>query len=76
MKTRTTHISNFGSFRPVGLVSDWNGYAEYHESPRYAKASDSELRAWMEESPRSLIRNAAAIEIAERALVEWRKGNM
>ena len=74
MKTRTTHVSNFGSFRPVGIVTDWNGYAEYHDSPRYAKAADDELRACME-SPRSLIRNAAAIELAERGLNEWRKGN-
>lgn len=52
MKTRTAHVSNFGKFMPVGLVIDWNGFAEHHDSPRYSKA---------------------AIELAERALAEWRK---
>lgn len=75
MKTSITHVSNFGSFRPFGIVTGWNGYVEYHDSSRYAKASDGRLLKWLE-SPCSLIRNAAAIELAERGLEKWRKGNL
>jgi hypothetical protein len=68
MKKDITHISNFGSFAPIGANA--LGYIEYHDSPRYSKASDSQLDEW-QESPNKLIRNAARIELANRGLRAW-----
>jgi hypothetical protein len=72
MKTRTYHISNLGSFSPA-CPSDGQGYITVHDSPRYASASEGQLRDWSENSRYAAIRVAAATEIAERALEEWRK---
>lgn len=73
MKTRTAHISTFGSFRPH-CPSDSEGYIEYHDSPRYSKATPAQLNEWGA-SRFKLIRNAVALERACRALEKWQKGN-
>lgn len=73
MKTRSYHVSNFGSFRP-DAAADTEGYVTYHDSPRYKTATDDQLRAWLDSRVQS-VRNAAATEIAERKLDEWRAKN-
>jgi hypothetical protein len=72
MKTRSYHVSNFGSFRPAASA-DTDGYVTYHDSPRYRDATDDQLEAWLD-SRVAAVRNAAATEIAERKLNEWRAG--
>lgn len=71
MNTNTTHISNFGSFAPRGASIDREGYIHYHDSDRYAEASDTQLEQWLALGS-AIVRNAAAIEMAERALNAWR----
>ena len=66
MKTKTTHSSYFGSFS-----SGFNGYIEYHDSPRYSKASEQELENWTQ-SRFEVVRNAARIELKNRAIEAWR----
>lgn len=74
MKTATYHVSNFGSF--LGRVeADTEGYVSYHDSKRYKNASDEQLEDWQENGRTLAVRNAAATEIAERRLNEWRNGN-
>lgn len=73
MKTRSYHISNFGKFAPSGHA-DSQGYVTRHDSERYEKASAEQLDEWLE-SPNKYVRAAAATEIAERKLAEWRKQN-
>lgn len=70
MKTKTYHVMNLGCFAPVGLA-DAEGYVTYHDSPRYAKASEAKLREW-EGSRVAAVRAAAVTEIAERDLQRWR----
>ena len=68
MKTNTTHISNFGG--SLYLETSTDGYAVYHESPRYAAASDSQLESWTD-SRFEAVRNAARCEQFNRARDEW-----
>lgn len=70
MKTRTYHISTLGSFAPRGCAGR-DGYVICHDSPRYAKASESQLATWRESRSKA-VRNAALTEIAERSLQVWR----
>ena len=74
MKTKTTHTSNFGSFRPAASV-DTDGYITYHASPRYAAADSSQLREWADYGRAEAVRNAAAVEIACREVAEWQEAN-
>lgn len=73
MKTATYHVSNYGSFRP-DATTDTDGYVTYHDSPRYAKATNEQLREWLD-SRNEAVRNAAATEIASRKLQKWQEGN-
>lgn len=73
MNTKCYHISNFGSFAPE-VEADANGYVTYHESERYAKASNAQLREWLGSRIKA-VRNAAATEIAQRKLNQWRNSN-
>jgi hypothetical protein len=75
MKTRTYHVSNFGSFRP-NAVADTEGYVTYHDSPRYRKATIVQLEEWAENGRTLAVRNAAATEIAQRALNTWRSSGL
>lgn len=70
MKTRTYHITNLGSFAPRGCAGQ-DGYVIYHDSPRYAKATEGQLATWRESRSKA-VRNAALTEIAERSLQVWR----
>lgn len=70
MTKSKTHISNFGNAQPQA-TADREGYIEYHNSSRYAAATDSQLSKWLEDA-NVLVKNAAAIEIAERELNMWR----
>lgn len=72
MKTKSYHKSNLGSFAPS--ISTNDGYITYHDSPRYAKASEEQLEEWAG-ARIAAVRNAALTEQAERALGEWRKNN-
>jgi hypothetical protein len=73
MKTKTYHITNFGSFAPSG-VDAVDGYVTIHDSARYAEASEEELGAW-ENSKLSAVRHAALTERAQRLLDRWRAKN-
>ena len=44
MKTASYHISNFGKFAPTE-IADNMGFVDYHESPKYEKMSDAQLKA-------------------------------
>lgn len=70
MKTRTYHITTLGSFAPHGCAGN-DGYVIYHDSPRYAKATEEQLATWRE-SRNKAVRNAALTEIASRNLQVWR----
>jgi len=73
MKTKSYHISNFGSFAPAGATAR-DGYVTYHDSDRYGSATEAQLDAWSE-SRNVAVRNAALTEKAERRLAKWQKGN-
>lgn len=70
MKTRAYHISNLGSFG-ASVPTGRDGYVTYHDSPRYAKASNSRLAEWTESRCKA-VRAAAWTELAERGIAEWR----
>ena len=70
MTKSKTHISNFGNAHPQAAANR-EGYIEYHNSGRYASATDSQLDKWLQD-PNVFVKNAAAIEIAERELNVWR----
>ncbi len=70
MRTDKTHITTFGTFRPY-TKTDTEGYIEYHDSQRYSTATDEQLETWRGSRFR-LIRNAAAIEQANRQIADWR----
>lgn len=72
MKTKSYHTSNLGSFAPS--ISTKDGYIVCHDSPRYGKASEEQLKVWAESRIKA-VSNAARTEQAERALNEWRKNN-
>jgi hypothetical protein len=74
MKTKSYHVSNFGSFGG-GVRADAEGYVTYHDSPRYKTASGVQLAEWAESGRTLAIRNAAQTEINERRLREWRRDN-
>lgn len=74
--TKQYHISNFGSFS--GMVSGFanrEGYVKYDASKRYAAMSSEQLNSLCEDGRTKAIRAAAATELAERAVSEWRKAN-
>ena len=73
MKTRTYHISNFGSFAPAG-VDCVDGYVTIHESTRYSTATVEQLNTWTT-SRFSAVRDAALTELADRAIEDWRCRN-
>jgi hypothetical protein len=68
MKTKSYHKSNLGSYAPH--ISTNDGYITYHDSPRYAKASQEQLEEWAG-SRIEAVRNAALTEQGKRALGEW-----
>jgi hypothetical protein len=70
MKTKSYHHTALGSYTPAGATRDGQGYVTYHDSPRYAAATEDQLDAWSE-SRTTPVRNAALTEIAERALKVW-----
>ena len=70
MKTKTYHITNLGSFSPRGITTDSAGYVTYHDSQRYAKATESQLNEWRH-SKFVAVRNAALTEFAERHWSLW-----
>ena len=72
MKTRTFHHSLLGIFAP-SAHEDHDGYITIHDSPRYARASLEQLSKWRVGARSPLVRAAAAVELAERALDEWRR---
>lgn len=74
MKTKSYHVSNFGSFGG-GVVADTEGYVTIHDSQRYVKASDGQLAEWAESGRTLAVRNAAQTEVNERRLNEWRDSN-
>ena len=73
MKTMSFHHSNFGSFSPTAYADNM-GFITIHDSTRYGRATMSQLLEW-ENSRMKVVRAAAATEIAERALQDWRDAN-
>lgn len=71
MKTKAYHITNLGAFAPHGCAGR-DGYVTYHDSPRYADATDAQLEQWVHKG-RKAVRNAALTEIAERQIEQWRE---
>lgn len=71
MKIRRYHVSKFGLFGG-GVVADADGYVTYHDSPRYAAATDEQLKDWAANAKTLAARNAARTEINKRRLNEWR----
>ena len=69
MRKSSTHKSNFGSFAPIGANA--NGWIEYHESARYARASIAQLEEWEADAKMLIVRNAARIELANRKIFAW-----
>lgn len=70
MKTTSYHISNLGRFASR-VIADSLGYVKIHDSDRYASASKSQLREWRENGRTLAVRNAAATELANRAIAKW-----
>lgn len=73
MKTKQIHTSNISRFSR-GISADVHGYAILHDSPRYAAATSEQLTEWTESRVKA-VRNAAAVELADRAVAEWQKTN-
>jgi hypothetical protein len=71
MKTKTYHHTNLGSYFPARASVDSSGFVTYHDSPRYSRATESQLRDWADSRIGS-VRNAAVTEMAERDLEAWR----
>ena len=69
MRKSSTHISNFGKFAPIG--ANVGGYIEYHDSPRYSRATNAQLEEWASDAKMQIVRNAARIELANRAILKW-----
>jgi hypothetical protein len=70
MKTKAIHKSNLGFFSAL-IKTDFHGYIECHDSPRYGRMAERELQRMAEEHPMRLIRNAAKLELANRLAKEW-----
>jgi hypothetical protein len=73
MKTKKIHASVFGWFAPTHL-EDEEGYIVFHDSPRYAKATDESLERWALRK-NVIIRNAAEVEQRSRLMAEWQEEN-
>lgn len=73
MKKRSVHQSNFGAFAPIG--ANVGGYIEYHDSPRYSRASIAQLEEWEADARMEIVRNAARIELANRRIRKWNEGS-
>jgi hypothetical protein len=74
MKTKTFHKSaNMGVFGE-SLPSDMMGYVTYHDSPRYSKMNEDELRDMASNHRFNIVRTAAKVELAERAVQNWQEG--
>ena len=69
MKKLTVHKSSFGKFAPIG--ANVNGYIEYHDSPRYSRATNAQLEEWASDARMQIVRNAARIELANRKIRSW-----
>ena len=73
MKKSETHQSNFGTFAPVG--ANVGGYIEYHDSPRYSRATNAQLEEWASDAKMLIVRNAARIELANRKIRAWNENS-
>jgi hypothetical protein len=71
------HETIMGSFSPGYDHDDqYDGYIRYHDHDGYATLSDDELDDIRNDTTfRPIIRNAAAVELASRALNEWNREN-
>jgi hypothetical protein len=67
MKTKTTHKSNLG-IAGAHIPSDFQGYIEYHDSPRYARMTLAELDDLADSTPYKTVEAAIAIERAHRVI--------
>lgn len=81
MKTKTCHVSNFGAFAPTE-IQNVNGYVTYHDSRYYERAGKKKLQELAAPVPpseltfkRRMVRNAAIVELADRAVAQWRKAS-
>lgn len=73
MKTKKTHVNNFGKFCPQ-CAADTEGFITYHDSDRYSEASEEQLVIYGE-SGSPLVRRAVAVERACRDLAEWQQNH-
>lgn len=73
VKTKTYHISNFGSMTPAG-VDCVDGYVTIHDSTRYSDATVQQLHTWTT-SRLPAVRDAALTELANREVQNWRNSN-
>jgi hypothetical protein len=74
MKTKSFHKSNLGVFGAT-LPSDFHGYVEIHDSPRYESMSTEELEELYESTRLSKVRSACATELMERKITKWQSKN-
>jgi len=73
MRVKKYHATNLGSFAPTE-IADVEGYVTYHDSHRYADATEEQLAEWAA-SRLTAVRAAAVTEQAERCLAEWQRSN-
>jgi hypothetical protein len=73
VRTKTYHISNFGSMAPSG-VDCVDGYVTIHDSTRYSDATVAQLHTWTT-SRLPAVRDAALTELANRSVQQWRNSN-
>lgn len=75
MKTHKFHHSELGLYAPADHVAK-DGYITIHDSPRYARAKRDKLIEWCDTARSPYVRAAAAVELADRELTEWRCATM
>lgn len=72
MSIHCANLNTFGDFRPAGIErADWYGEFRYRDVTPLAGLSLSEVEAMAVEGRSYLDRNAARVELAERARNEW-----
>ena len=72
MSTHCGNLNTFGDFRPAGIErADWYGEFRYRDIGPLADLPLSEVETMAAQGRSYLDRNAARVELAERARNEW-----
>jgi len=75
MKIKTANVTNFGKFAPGVEQRDWYGGFQFRQID-FSGVSDEFLKYLVAGGGRTYLdRNAARVELAERAIAAWNARN-